>query len=371
MIMQRRSKTIENAKLESTFGSLRTSLLTATFENRLDKPLAFWVRSSDRGLPLALLNHSLRKLLATPFSELSSTPGVGQKKMRTFVRLLRRATDDPADEILEAVREPLDESLDGGCGTNGSFDADRVSDAQWTRWQDRVRHHDLATEKIGRLAPTLEEVPTVIWHTCLSEYADRSLDELRQLKNHGEKRVRVVLKVFHAIDELLATSSKASNHLRLRLVPQFVAAIEGWIEQCRFATHAPTEEDVRRQLMAPLLEQARHDLGSTIFELAGARLGLHGPAKTVQQLARQSAVTRARVYQLIEQCAAMMEVRWPEGRAQLQDLCDDLAPRCAAQHQHAALDLIRATTELFFPQKDSSSNSSASSGNGNGRLEVV
>ncbi len=350
--MQRRSKAIENAKLSSSFGSLRKSLLTETNENRLDKPLAFWVRPSDRGLPLVLLNRSLRQLLETPFGELSNTQGVGQKKMRTLVRLIRRACDDPADELPEAV----DEATGDDCGSNGSFDVDRISESQWTHWRARVRYHDLASEKIGRLAPSLEEVPTVIWHKCLAEYADCSLNELRQLKNHGEKRVQIVLKVFHTIDELLADSPQASSHLRLRLVPKFAAAIEGWIEQCRYAADVPDEADVRRYLIAPLLEQLRCDLGSRIAELASGRLGFQGPAKTVQQLARRLAVARARVYQLIEQCAEMMDVRWPEGRGLLQELYEELATRDADPLRQAALARLRGTTDFFFPPKVSASN---------------
>ena len=50
-------------------------------------------------------------------------------------------------------------------------------------------------------SPSLQELPTVIWNSPLSTFLDYSLAELRQLKTYGEKRVRVVLEVFHAVHE--------------------------------------------------------------------------------------------------------------------------------------------------------------------------
>lgn len=346
---QRRGRTVENAKLRSSLEAVRKTLLDEQFADRLDQRLACWVRASDRGLPLALLERTLRELLDAPFEELAATPGVGHKKMQTMVRLLRRAT---VDGLHDSVGQ-ADDGLAGAAQRNGHFDANLVCDAEWGRWRRKVQEHGLADEKIGRLAPSLEEVPTVIWHTPLANYVGLNLDEVWRLKNHGEKRVRVVLKVFYLLDEMLNGASESSRHLKLRIVPKFVAALEQWMQRWLQDANGPSVDDVLNDLVRPLLEQTRVDLGSTVAELVAARLGYAGPLKTVQQLARRSSVTRARIYQLFEQCDAMMRVRWPEGGPLLRDLVQELAARRSDDEDDDALALLRLTVELFFPAAES------------------
>ncbi|MFI4876620.1 MAG: hypothetical protein ACIALR_14820, partial [Blastopirellula sp. JB062] len=53
------------------------------------------------------------------------------------------------------------------------------------------------------------------------------------------------------------------------------------------------------------------------FDLAVGRLGLGGKPQSVRMQARMLGVTRARIYQLLEDCSKVMSVRWPEGQALL------------------------------------------------------
>ena len=48
-----------------------------------------------------------------------------------------------------------------------------------------VRLHGIGQEKLGRLAPSLQSLPTVIWESPLGFYLDKSLTEIRELKTHG------------------------------------------------------------------------------------------------------------------------------------------------------------------------------------------
>ena len=84
----------EDYKLISSFEEVRKTLMDTRFSDRLEKPLAFWALPNDRRLPLAFLGRTLRDLLDTPFDELSSTPGIGQKKISSLVRLLHRAINE-------------------------------------------------------------------------------------------------------------------------------------------------------------------------------------------------------------------------------------------------------------------------------------
>ncbi len=360
--MNRRSKSVETAKLTSSFENIQRILQGEEFADRLQRPLAFWVRRTDKGLPLALLDRTIADLIATPFDDLSSTPGVGQKKIRTLVRLLKRASGDPPLELPEVVEE----SNGHAASNNSEFDAASVSDAQWRRWCAAIREFKLEQEKIGRIAPTLREVPTVIWHTPLGNYVNYGLEELRHLKNHGEKRVRVVLCVFHVVNQMISEASVLPGHLSVRVVPRFVATIENWLQALDTASISPKAAEVRERLMKPLLDQTLTDLGKPIRDLAAARLGFDESAKTVQQLARQSAITRARVYQLLDECAAMMKVRWPEGERQLRELQNSSSEKRLLDGESAQL--FAAAADLFYPTTNGKSPSS-SNGSGNGRHE--
>jgi hypothetical protein len=55
-------------------------------------------------------------------------------------------------------------------------------------------------------------------------------------------------------------------------------------------------------------------------------------------------VTRARVYQLLEDCAKVMDVRWPEGRW----LFAPLASRFGTSDPET-IGLVHGIVDLFFP----------------------
>ena len=282
MMKSHKVTSAEDYKIVSSFQSLRKTLLEEKFADRLEKPLAYWAMPNDRRLPLAFLGRTIKDLLDTPFEELSATPGIGQKKISSLVKLLSRATKDhpPAvpfgmNDLAEAKRAA------GKSGRRKSprpmFDPAIVSEALWTQWLETARKHDVGREKLGRLAPTLQALPTVIWQTPLEFYMQYSVSEIRQLKTHGEKRVRVVLEVFHIVHEMSADVA-ADRHLSVRLVPKFIEPLEETVAEWLRRSDAPTPEEVREELTVPLLDQLRIDTGDTIYQLSCGRLGIDGPA---------------------------------------------------------------------------------------------
>ena len=56
-------------------------------------------------------------------------------------------------------------------------------------------------------------------------------------------------------------------------------------------------------------------------------MAIETPGLSVQAESRRLGVTRARIYQLLDVCAKIMEVRWPAGRWALQHLTNHLANR--------------------------------------------
>ena len=138
-------KMVEDLDLASRYQAVRDELLGQRYSDRMSKPLAYWVLPSDRRLPLAFLNRSLGELLSTPFPELSATPGIGEKKINSLVKLLHRATHDepPAVPVGGSEHEHPTQGAESG------FDPTLVSEALWSDWRDVVRRHGVGDETLG------------------------------------------------------------------------------------------------------------------------------------------------------------------------------------------------------------------------------
>jgi hypothetical protein len=342
----KRESTIEEYKLIDRFESLRRQLLQPEYADRLEKHLAYWALASDRRMPLAFMGRSLRSILETPFEELMATQGVGHKKIAALMTLLWRATQDsPPDMPYGTDRVEIPGPQERG-RMGAAFNPALVSEALWTEWRETVKRHGLGQMKLGRLAPTLEALPTVIWHRPLEAYMDRSLADIRQLKTHGEKRVRAVLEVFWVVHETLSESA-AQAHLDVDLLPKFVRRVERWMAEVLAGLRTPSVSEIRTGLAQPLLNQIRVDVGEPIWKLVSERLGMEDRARSVREQSREMGVTRARIYQLLEECGKVMAVRWPEGEHLLAALVEKLE---AETGETEAVALLRAVADIFFPK---------------------
>jgi hypothetical protein len=344
--------TAEDIKVAAAYDNVRGILLDDENSDRLDKPLAFWALPSDRRLPLSFLPRSLRDLLKQSFDELAATPGIGKKKMHSLVRLLGRALKSDPSPLAVVSPERKGRPAADTAAVPDLFDPDLVSELVWAQWRQQVQSHGLSYEKVGRLCPALRDVPTVIWNTQLGFYLNLTLAEIRALKTHGEKRVRVVLEVFHAVHMMLTTIQPLAG-LAIRLQPKFVIGLENSLAALRSRGVAPTLAQLEECLINPLLQQLELDCGDTVASIARDRLGLRDQSVSVRVQARKLGVTRARIYQLLEECNRVMLVRWPEGRRELDDfalwLDEVFAPaECA--------NLLAALRELLFPLKYDSVN---------------
>lgn len=228
-----KTASVEELQVVSRFEGLRKILLSEQYADHLKKPLAYWALPTDRRLPLAFLGRTLEDLLRTPFSELTNTPGIGQKKICSFVKLLARAANtDPAELPLDEVAIPTGGAETGEAhhvSSNG-FDPTTVSEVVWGQWRASVAKHDLGEEKLGRFAPTLRHMTRVIWNTPLGAYTHLSLNDIRSMKTHGEKRIRAILEVFHSVHVMVANMG-TQEHLVVRIVPRLIDKVEQWIGQ--------------------------------------------------------------------------------------------------------------------------------------------
>ena len=338
----------EQYQLSSKYESLRETLLERHVSEHLEKPLAYWALPTDRRLPLALIGQPLGELLSTNFDKLLATPGIGRTKMRSLLTLLTRAANHealPQFELAEGNGNGHAHTLNES--PPESYDPSTVSEVHWSKWQATVREHKAGGAKLGCLAPSLRAMPTVVWHTPLEFYLDKSLVELRGLKTHGEKRVRAVLEVFYTVHTMLSRLG-AENHIAVRLLPRFVPPIEAWICNVVAGDTIPTPDQMREQLVTPMLAQIDIDATETHCRLAAQRLAIDGSGQSVRGAARRLGVTRARVYQLLEDCGRIMQVRWPDGRDELGKLSEHIHAVAADSDADRLCQLAR---DLFYPAK--------------------
>jgi hypothetical protein len=338
-----RSSVVVHYGLANSFESIRKKLLGEQFADRLEMPLAHWALPNDRRLPLAFMRRSLKDLLETPFDVLFATPGIGEKKINSLVSLLNRAARP--QPVGETPVEPREEVQAPVAASEEGVDTSLVSEALWVKWRQAVVDHGLCGETLGRFAPSLQTLPRVLWETRLSTYTERTLTEIRDLKTHGVKRVRNVLEVFGSLYSLLTRLAPA-QHLAVRVVPRFVTRLENWVQSCLRSDDAPDAEEVRTALVETLLMQVRCDATEQIARLVEGRLHLRGQAPSVRETARRLGVTRARVYQLLGDAAAVIQIRWPEGPAILADLRNQWRRQGFADAQFKLFD---DTLRLFFP----------------------
>jgi len=343
--MARKAISNDRYRLVGTYERLRKALIERPDDGRLDKALSYWVLPTDRRLPIAFLDRPLRELLGQPLDELMATPGVGQKKIMGFFDLLKRASKASSPDAPFGLSQDASKRVKPAQVTTGVFDATIVSESLWAQWCETVNRYGLGPEKLGRLAPSLQALPTVIWHSRLEEYADRSLADIRSLKTHGEKRVNAILEVFCTVHEAQSTATLQEN-VDVVIMPRFIPPLTRWLLESVAHADLPPVDALHQHVVRPMIHQIKIDLGEQVAGLASARLCLDENAPSVKQQAETIGVTRARVYQLLEDCAKAMDVRWPEGRW----LFAPLATRFGSSDPDT-IGLVHGIVDLFFPSQ--------------------
>ncbi len=346
----RKSAAIEEVQAISDYERCRTALLSDEYSACLEKNLAYWAIPADRRLPLAFLGRPLRDLLKSSYADLARTPGIGRTKMQSLVKLLARAADsDPSN--LPSADQPNAASISSlpaaSCEID-EFDPESVSEMTWAQWQETVVKHDLGEETVGRLVESLQRVTRVIWNAPLSKFLGCTLADITRMRTYGEKRVRAVLEAFSAAHRLVGNADPNSN-LTVRIMPRRIDHAERWLGRSLQKRGVPSEQELFDEFILPMLDQIRIDCSHQIVLLAENRLGLASPIVSVRQTARQMGLTRARVYQLLNEINDVMSVRWPLGRHQAYELRDKFVDEGAEVHSDPRFRQFVAAVELFYP----------------------
>jgi hypothetical protein len=125
--------------------------------------------------------------------------------------------------------------------------------------------------------------------------------------------------------------------------------VEQWIGRALQTAGVSTREELFRHVVGSMLEQVRNDATQQIASLAENRLGISGPITSVRQAARAMGLTRARVYQLLNEINDIMAVRWPNGRHQMYELREKLVSESEQMESPPDLKQFFAAIELFYP----------------------
>lgn len=342
-------RSAEEAKLKDSFDQLAAKLREAEHQPRLMRPLAYWVQRSDRRLPLAFLDRSVGEIVHTPFLALVASAGIGPKKMQCLVKLLKRVVthEEPANASLPSTETATAAEVPATTArATLLFDPEQLSELDWEHWRKTVKLLGLEQEKLGRVAPSLARLPSVIWHTPLSFYLDQSLAQLRQLKTYGIKRVAAVAEVFHAI-HVMFQDLRPNLHYSIRLAPRFVESLESWAATVLREQRVISLEELSREFLAPLLEQIEKDAGEFVASLARARLDVEPDSFNVRRISLNRGVTRARIYQMLDECRQIMDVRWPEGRELVQSLRDH---QSRVEPEGSSGKLLARLQDLCYPE---------------------
>jgi hypothetical protein len=156
------------------------------------------------------------------------------------------------------------------------------------------------------------------------------------------------LEVFHAAHTIVAGMG-TQEHLVVRIVPHLIDRVEQWIGRALQRPGIPSQQEIFVNFVQPLLEQIRIDATQQIATLAENRLGIGGPITSVRQAARTTGLTRARVYQLLNEINDIMMVRWPTGRHQSHELRERFQTAAAELDEPPDLSQFYAAVELFYP----------------------
>ncbi len=336
-------------RLGAQYLELRETLQTPKYQRHLEKRLAYWVNLSDKRLPIALLGRTVGEILDMSMDELMGFPSIGEKKFNALVSLLGRIAD--TSEVMiplpeEYASEPGEREQPVFAGNEPNWNL--VSELQWNTWQRVVIDQGLENEKIGRLCSSLSEIPRVLWNKPLGIYCRISLEELRSMKTHGERRIQAIVHLFHDVFEV---ASKFTNvpRLRVRMSLRWIDELQLWMSEMLTASSFPSKDEIMRRFVRPCLGQLRIDATEGVVQLAEARLGLDGPITSVRQVAKEMNLARARVYQLLGQIGEIMAIRWPEGSSLVYQLRDKCIYEMIDRPSSQAHELFMASADLFYP----------------------
>lgn len=299
--------------------------LQAAPRRMLDTTLSHWVEASDRGLPHDLIRKSVGELLEADFDALAAAPGVGVAKLTKLMEVLDRVrTTEP-----HAAHDP---TAVAARGRPAATLRDPTSpNSQWTADCQTVKKSRLETLPLGRLAPSLADLPRTLWSVPLGRFTSLSFEELQGLPYFGTRRAQLVAQLVHNAAEM----SHAAELNGAVVVRQTISmqAVESWIN-AQLArsrkTISPTPAELSADLITPIATQLKKDLGelaAAVFESTLVSRKRTGRRKSNPITESVATLSRPRLHQIKEDIRHALAVRRPDLGGLLDSLAAGLSQR--------------------------------------------
>ena len=244
---------------------------------------------------------------------------------------------------------PKDGEAAGATGPRAErLQSGTVSEVVWGQWRASVVKHGLGEREAGPLRPqSAEHDPRDLEHAAGGLHRTRPgrnpLDEDPR-REAGPSDPRGLPQRPHAGGQHGHPGAPGGSDR-----PPPDRQVEQWIGRVLQTPGVPSQEEIFENFVRPLLEQVRTDATQQIASLAENRLGICGPITSVRQAARSMGLTRARVYQLLNEINDIMAVRWPMGRHQVYELREKLDGEAEQMDPPPDLQQFYAAVELFYP----------------------
>ncbi|MBS0208712.1 MAG: hypothetical protein JSS27_07140 [Planctomycetes bacterium] len=328
------------------FEQLREHLAQHRESLDADKPLAYWSLPVDRWLPRPLLQRPLDDVLALSWHDVQQIPSIGPRKLATLVQLLSRALQQSRAESQSTPNVSIDVVVATAAErTNSAFDPQAVAEHTWEQWRREAVAHELESAPLGQFVRSLRHLPRTSWRTPLGNYTRLTLAEIRLLRAHGRKRMAAIIRVFHELHRAISSGAKLSPSAPA--VPAVTEVHKQWQDRLAANDEVSLPPNWQATLLDALLRQTTIDLGSHIAELARKLVAIRLAQPGLVSVHHPLGLSRARAYQILNDVALAVRLRWPTGGRELRQLLDRL-PQSA---DHETRNWCEVLLETFFTRQ--------------------
>jgi hypothetical protein len=316
------SQKLALARLRSQFDSLAKQLSRPENAGRCLRRLSDWTAITDRSVPFALLERSVKDVVDGGFDAAAATNGVGVKKLKGLIGILERVCNDPVPVSagLDTTSTLPSRSVFSASSARLRF-ASRpylpLREVDWDRWRQVVADQGPADHPLGRYVAALRDIPRNAWTTPLKFYLNCSLSQLFALKLHGSRRVATIAETFGRVAEAVE-AKQPCNGVRPEPILEFLTNLE------RLARPGVRRKAGNHDPLQPLREQIERDLGPQAGGIFLAIVGEYDRPSSAQ--AKVGSWTR--YYR--NSIARLIHVRCPEAAALVSQLTAPVKPRSSA-----------------------------------------
>ena len=340
--------------LEFKFNDAKRRFSAVASETLVDNPLSIWTMPSDRHLPSALIQMSMRSVLDMTFDQLTKVRGVGSTRVEKLLQLIERALFqlekgavgnlDNADTCISPTTEEQYIAPEKVFLLDDSYSQESLTIETWERITSSIREHGFEWQPIGRFANSLDDLPRGLWGEPLAKYISIPLPTLLNTPRLGDSRLSSIIDIIMELGNSIR-SCDSSTHFRFQVFPLSINRITNWINQVLASDSVPDVPSVCQHFVIPLLKQIEWDLGLQVAEMVEQRLGANGTPRTLQEVADDFQLTSERIRQITLRVPEVMQIRWPEGKHLFDDFFEKFNNDPKAIEQ---IGLIRRSLDLFF-----------------------